>query len=130
MESIKLTEVHKVKLLEMCEALFPESYTKTWDVEGLFDYEPIDHKNFQCFHWFEFCMTKLSSTLALNSAKTDILLDVEWESFIDKTNKAVFKGARHPVDYLYEKFSKLKKQPEKTVHKETLDFDKYKIARK
>lgn len=37
-------------------------------------------------------MTELSSTLAFNSAKTDILLDVEWESFIDKTNKAVFKG--------------------------------------
>ena len=79
MSSIELTSEHKSKLLEMCEALFPE-YTiyevqkanhfgrivntvqgNKWEYNGDDD-EPIDEF---FIHWFEFCMRYLTSKLDL-----------------------------------------------------------------
>ena len=148
MESIKLTEEHKSKLLEMCKALFPEYLEILWDSTNtdnpIFTDDDEDLK-YKCrwsidnnlihflekeswddeenylieIHWFEFCMTHLADKILKNNYFK-----------IGAFSSIVLFKKNHPVDYLYEKFSKLKKQPEKTVHKETLDISKYKIARK
>ena len=88
MKALELTKEHKEKLLEMCKVLFPESYSKTWDIEGLFNYEPINYENFECFHWFEFCTLILSQKLDNFSAN----------DFYD----SLFYS--HPIDYLYKLF--------------------------
>lgn len=130
--SIKLTKEQKDKLLEMCNSLFPEydyfQLNENLLIQGLsqklLDFENRDwfdnyneenkwnidnYNNWELsVHWFEFCVKELSSTLAFSLAKTDILMDFEWESFINKFLEAVFKQSKHPIDYLYTEFKKLK----------------------
>ena len=125
MKNIELTENHKSKLLEMCKKLFPETYSKTWDIEGLFDYEPIDDENFECVHWFEFCMTHLIQKIdnfhsekilkpledkACKEGYPDNWLEIwnerPWIKLWSLTNSGNYK--KHPINYLYEEFKKLK----------------------
>ena len=103
MEPIKLTKEHKAKLLEMCEVLFPNSYSKTWNIDVLIDYEPIDDNNFECFHWFEFCMTHL----AVRFKKFGIEINY-WLMTLPSTHSQWPEQHNHPVDYLYSEFKKIK----------------------
>ena len=127
MKSIKLTDSQKSKLLEMCEALFPE-YTiyevqkanhfgrivntvqgNKWEYNGDDD-EPIDEF---FIHWFEFCIIEIVNELAWRNIKTDILADCEYEDFRMKLITEIFRDKFttekfHIVDYLYEEFKKLK----------------------
>lgn len=115
MTSIKLTEAHKAKLLEMCEKLFPEYF---FDEEGE-DYYiddnniinfliPIKENEFkgEGIHWFEFCMTHLADKmLQLGELPNyDNKLDYEFNSILQSSW-----WESHPVDYLYKEFKKLKK---------------------
>jgi len=121
MTTIQLTEEHKSKLLEMCKVLFPE-YIETYLGVNDYDLEPdgyiyfIKNKNITRIHWFEFCMTHLIEKL-FNSFEED---DEEfYNRYINNgasfygigVNEIIFvmlSSQKHPVDYLYEEFKKLK----------------------
>ena len=99
MKSIQLTEEHKSKLLEMCKILFPEYVIYPADNDGFIEGEqwvgdqnmgedrPVNEFN---IHWFEFCMTHLSEKIDCDLAHNIIYMK------------------KHPIDYLYEEFKKLK----------------------
>lgn len=101
MKNIELTEEHKSKLLEMCKELFPEYKDYKWDVVHCTDdikYNGIlfmykKDGNDDEFHWFEFCMTHLVRELMCKNTKHA---------------QQLFMGLKHPIDYLYEQFLKLK----------------------
>ena len=100
MKNIELTEDHKSKLLEMCKELFPEypdlqfgvkekhNWSKEYLVFGLTGNVPI-------IHWFEFCMTHLCDKVFIHDESLNEFL-------------LTFNVDKHPVDYLYEEFKKLK----------------------
>ena len=104
MKNIELSEKQKDNLLEMCNKLFPETYSKSWDIENLFDYEPIDDENFECFHWFEFCMTHLQNQILTKASELGKSDDLEYDFFSILTDSWY---QSHPVDFLYEEFKKL-----------------------
>jgi len=130
MNPIKLTEEHKTKLLEMCKILFPEYTTIPNDKnpkfltinwftkQGYFIHlmDDYDLKENKMIHWFEFCMTHLIEKL-FNSFEED---DEEfYNRYINNgasfygigVNEIIFvmlSSQKHPVDYLYEEFKKLK----------------------
>ena len=134
MKNIELTENHKSKLLEMCKVLFPEYTTIPNDKnpkfltinwftkQGYFIHlmDDDDLKENKMIHWFEFCMTHLINKISeiedsklgdddydsihvniinLNRKKYDNLCKNILDSWSNK---------KHPVDYLYEEFKKLK----------------------
>ena len=99
MKNIELTEDHKSKLLEMCNKLFWNGCMNKNDFrENNILLIAID-KNYKYnhkilkIHWFEFCMTHLSRVLMCKNTKH---------------MQQLFMGLKHPVDYLYEEFKKLK----------------------
>ena len=113
MKNIELTEEHKTKLLEMCKVLFPEypdlqfgvkekhNWSKEYLVFGLMSDEPI-------IHWFEFCMTHLLDRLHPDNDKQG---KDNWSMDLSDKDYVIFKiivRKRHPVDYLYKEFKKLK----------------------
>jgi len=110
MKSIKLTEEHKEKLLEMCKVLFPK-YTfiewnllgkKAWDAGYLKYYKDSD-KYASFIHWFEFCSIHLcEKILKPNINKMEFFWETNFYATLSKEHK-------HPIDYLYEEFKKLKK---------------------
>ena len=115
MKNIELTEEHKVKLLEMCELLFPEykfirieesANMSAWEYE--FNNLCFSKKSESYFdieiniHWFEFCVTHLFYALYDNWRKEDINCVTDFH--LDLHN---FKT--HPIDYLYKKFKELQK---------------------
>lgn len=122
MDSIKLTEEHKSKLLKMCKKLFPEYLLIDIHKNGLlvlWEELPPSRKWFE-IHWFEFCMTHLAEKV-LNPKKParnqkEIFCNFFWETNINwyyQQNGSLpvisFEtGAKHPIDYLYEEFKKLK----------------------
>lgn len=124
MKSITLTEEHKSKLLEMCNLLFPETKWHFWESndesypDGMIGYNQHiilgKHKEIQPaleMHWFEFCMTHLLYQFLKHS-------DVENLKYFDNvfmfwathnTNSHIIDStSKHPVDYFYEEFKKLK----------------------
>lgn len=131
MESIKLTDAQKDKLLEMCKVLFPEdNFWWEYDMYGRglkqdfndvlcvqhtleepkkgWDNRPIKHKFFN-IHWFEFCMTYLAEKIAKHDRYDDLNLHVDTilACWVNNTEKF---PRKHPVDYLYEKFKKIKNE--------------------
>jgi hypothetical protein len=130
MKAIKLTEEHKSKLLEMCNKLFPEygdvqllkSYCATeYDATGspyLRWYIPFEHNGKKTtklikIHWFEFCMTHLVEKLieVINEYESK-LSDSKREKFFieifEPYELLMSIKDKHPIDYLYEEFKKLK----------------------
>ena len=100
MKNIEINNKQKENLLEMCKKLFPEypdlqfgvkekhNWSKEYLVFGLTGNEPI-------IHWFEFCMTHLANKVFIqDESLNDFLL--------------TFNISKHPIDYLYEEFKKLK----------------------
>lgn len=105
MKSIKLTEKHEEKLLEICNVLFPEyekivfptfvgentggevfkDYISFLNTRGKTEWTEI--------HWYEFCDTTLSVILFP-------MKSWQWKEYLVKNI--------HPVDYLYRQFKLLK----------------------
>jgi hypothetical protein len=104
MKALQLTEEHKVKLLEMCNKLFPEYK----DLNYYKDYIGIGWS--KQIHWFEFCMTWLSHKIIFNSNNKLSACNHNHASLLEST-MSIFYGEKHgihPVDYLYEEFLKIK----------------------
>ena len=114
MKSIELTEEHKSKLLEMCKALFPE-YKRVEITDYQIDIDR-NHSNpvfidlykgeltvpfdIYSIHWFEFCINHLSKKVYTIDGK----VMSGYTYFINNIRYT----KKHPVDYLYEEFKKLK----------------------
>jgi hypothetical protein len=110
MKSIELTEEHKSKLLEMCKILFPKIkwqhydianenninklYPELWVVQNNSEIIPV------YIHWFEFCLTHLVNKINYPDNK------VNNNTLITPTD--ILYDKKHPVDFLYEEFKKLK----------------------
>lgn len=104
---ITLTKRQKQHILIMCRKLFPEfnlCYLEPINDVGLvcFDYTwyngqgaNIIHHTYVYIHWFELCMTHFAARI----------LSPEDMTFYQTTGNFTYK---HPADYLYEKFKKLK----------------------
>lgn len=125
MESIKLTENHKEKLLEMCMKLFPE-YKYWWitcpDLETSLYHVGFSNKKFLSFywgggdiHWFEFCLSYLSKKLAEEYYKQKLYNAYYPHWFAKEIASGINLSPEeekhcelmHPVDYLYQKYKKL-----------------------
>jgi len=106
MKNIELTKEHKSKLLEMCEKLFPEYKYISYDIDivhpgfiSMWKKRILGfHYNGLIIHWFEFCMIHLAFKLCKKDFNTLSL----------NTYSNLIQYNQHPVDYLYEKFKKLK----------------------
>lgn len=112
MKSIILTEEHRIKLLEMCAGLFPETIWFFWldDTCGEMNETHLGYnqtiklgdkthpfKDGLMMHWFEFCILHVFTKLD-NKSKTP-----EWEfSLSDLLCLNI-----HPIDYLYIEFKNL-----------------------
>ena len=119
MNSIQLTSEHKIKLAEMCRALFPEYINlefnnnnlcfltqETFDIALEFETSGVnkdyDFKVSDLYleeydieiHWFEFCMTHLTDKVFTN--------DESYNNFLLSFTNS------HPIDYLYTEFQKIK----------------------
>lgn len=118
MKAIELTEEHESKLLEMIKILFPEYLVPTIQPNGYINIAETEYSSdyIDLIHWFEFCMTHLVDKIFESFEEDD-------EDFYDRyiNNGASFYGVgvseiifvmlnskKHPVDYLYEEFKKLK----------------------
>ena len=127
MNPIQLTDEHKSKLLEMCEALFPEQspfhlglrgeIRKGWGYSRNFLFGKVFSEDGIIIHWFEFCMTYLcEKILNPNPDKPARNLADKFKMFFWETNLYWSNAhlnvnpldSRHPIDYLYEEFKKLK----------------------
>jgi len=116
MKNIELTEEHKSKLLEMCKKLFPEyicwkfGKMKINGDKELWFYDKYDN-NYKIY-WFEFCMTHLvEKILNPNPNNPNRGLQDRFKNFFWETNLYAMKfdkTSKHPVNYLYEEFKKLK----------------------
>lgn len=113
METIKLTKEHKSKLLEICKVLFPEYTEYKWDIihctdcikyNGILFMYKKDGSNDE-FHWFEFC-TKIGHEIF--SRKQFYYQSEEFITFMKIMCLQDKSKLKHPVDYLYEEFKKLK----------------------
>ena len=120
MKNIEINEKQKENLLKMCKVLFPEYVIYPADNDGFIEGEqwvgdqnmgedrPVNEFN---IHWFEFCMTHLIEKLLFINSNNDIFVENSFNKL------SLFKGIifdedenqnKHPVDYLYEEFKKLK----------------------
>ena len=97
MKNIELTENHKSKLLEMGKVLFPEYVEIDFNKSGLLTLwkEKCPSIQWSEIHWFEFCMTHLCDKVFIHDESLNEFL-------------LTFNVDKHPVDYLYEEFKKLK----------------------
>lgn len=121
MRGIKLNDSEIEHLFEMIEKLFPEYGDATFykcshqnaDMLCFFlkenDSDLFDHCNL-FIHWYEFCMTHLVEKI-LNpkpELPSRIIKDEFSEFFWSANLYANNLGGKHPVEYLYEQFKKLK----------------------
>lgn len=120
MQEIELNQKHKVKLLEMCKELFPEhkwSFDNDYREEGMLDCDiHLNIPEFKLFHWFEFSLTHLAEKIIATYITTDKGVRVYKRTLNDDLSNFYIKALSfsrgfekvHPVDYLYEKFKKIK----------------------
>jgi hypothetical protein len=101
MKPIELTKEHKTKLLEMCKQLFPELIAITIEPNGYINAADGEDTYSDLIHWFEFCITHLTTKLYNISHLKD-------ESSIKQLRGYICQEVDHPIDYLYEEFKKLK----------------------
>jgi hypothetical protein len=135
MTPIKLTTEQENKLLEMCKALFPKHFEyymsdergtcKSYNYPWSRDYVLFtDRMGFttMIMHWFEFCMTQLVEKILNPNPEKPLrglqrkFKDFFWETNIYwEKNQASLENnddsqndKKHPIDYLYDEFKKLK----------------------
>lgn len=136
MNAIQLTEEHKARILEMCKILFPKhkfeleviKQSFTWNNTSMNvnaeqhrstelitimieDSGDTDSVNSGIYHWFEFCLTTLAEKIFFNvplkrNAMELYLQFVRQMNIYSHRNDDPF--GRHPIDYIYEEFEKLK----------------------
>ncbi len=127
MVAIELTEKHKKKLLKMVKALFPENYGDSEDTyidsSGVINLWELDSEGLSEgltsleIHWFEFCLTHLAEKVINPKDENDSTIRKNFEEFFihmksyswfiqDPGLRESF--AKHPIDYLYQQFKKLK----------------------
>lgn len=110
MKTIKITEKHKSKLLEMCKVLFPKyNHWKFGSMKISADYElwfyDENNKNYE-IHWFEFCMTHLADKIFKYFF---VNRDGHYMRLYNSINNCIEESEyNHPIDYLYAQFKKLK----------------------
>jgi hypothetical protein len=113
MKAIELTEEHKAKLLEMCNKLFPKHCKFEFFTEDLRFLNEETDEFLTFIHWFEFCMTHLVEKLieVINEYESK-LSDSKREKFFieifEPYELLMSIKDKHPIDYLYEEFKKLK----------------------
>ena len=102
----------------MCNNLFPE-YEKIWfhslrptSVTGYLKTNKTPDCDF-AIHWFEFCMTHLLDSIAFSLVKSDILADMEYETYrqayiIEIMSDKTKENYINPIDYLYSQFKLIK----------------------
>lgn len=114
MNPIELSKEQKDKLLEMCKKLFPDNATWRFDQNTYPRFlEYSDKGNIaKRMHWFEFCINILLREIAEHLTYIpDYGFDPEG---FDKKHKKylkkvlMFDEPKHPVDYLYKEFKKIK----------------------
>jgi hypothetical protein len=102
-----LTQDQKVRLIEMCNALFPEHREITLTKMNTLNFGYTDHgshtsRDMVSVHWFEFCMLKLARKLRGRFETGLAPFDLS-TFYIHTVN-----GLNHPVDFLYPEFKKLR----------------------
>lgn len=136
MNPLEINNEQKIKLEEMIKKLFPEfKWIKVDEhqIDGGFpsvvgvsntNYNPtfvylnetnsVPRDGYRCIPWLEFCLTslqyKLYNILYFRKA-TSLGIDTWNQNLMEKLffHKFVGNGiVRHPIDYLYEEFKKLK----------------------
>jgi hypothetical protein len=131
MKSIQLTKKQRDKLLEMCKALFPE-YTNVYfridskssliyPIEGMVDNNILRMGSFSgeldlSIHWFEFCLTHLAEKIIATYKVNQLTQRIYKRTLNDDLSKFYLESLdfsrgfnkQHPINYLYEKFKKLK----------------------
>lgn len=113
MKKLPITKRQQVKLREMVRVLYPEYDSRLT--------RPIFEKDDVCFvqislktstkynegiHWFEFCL-EICQTLAMEYKQIAIQSNFTYVTVHYKFWNAD-KSKIHPIDYLYQKFEKLK----------------------
>jgi hypothetical protein len=120
MKPIELSKEQQGKLLEMCKALFPE-YEFELEIEPQYDGSDgfiyvADIKLLHLgnyIHWFEFCMTHLIREICILRTNDDLgFCPEEFDALHKKslTKCLMYDNPKHPVDYLYEEFKKLRNE--------------------
>jgi hypothetical protein len=114
-KKLKLTEVQKSRLLEMCNKLFPEYDVRlTYQLHNRkdlfiqFGKKESDKYEFE-FHWFEFCMGDLTNKLYKLFFTAMGEENILWDLLVKESfyTQVLHHKTLHPVDYLYENFKKL-----------------------
>jgi hypothetical protein len=123
MTNLSLTSLQKEMLLEMCKALFPDyniCYFRIDSKSSRVNFKDPDEDEMinnnilrigkygvldLSIHWFEFCMTHLTTRLAQKQLQNGI--DPHFENNCSSVRILNF-AYTHPVDYLYKEFKKLK----------------------
>lgn len=100
MEQLEINDEQKEMLLEMCKTLFPEY--KNIHSHGAFIYFNKGIAPLDSIHWFEFCMTHLTTILynKLNNPNRGFTILYYRGMIIQESD--------HPINFLYEEFKKLK----------------------
>lgn len=114
MNIIEINEEQKEKLLEMCKKLFPEYTFMDWGLcrrEKQLKYYHKEWTSAKFINWFEFCLTHLLREICILCTNKNFGFD-PWD--FDKMMKKsiekclLYDEPKHPIDYLYAEFKKLK----------------------
>lgn len=112
MDSKKVTKEQREKILEMCKYIYKDYYV-SYDANKLYFSEResfvLKIFTFTHIHWFELCSLHLIFDIVYINPN-GITDDCRWEELTDLYCTAVFKDAKHPIDFLYEHYLKNKKQ--------------------
>jgi hypothetical protein len=100
----ELLKIHKVKLLEMCNKLFPE-YCKFEFFTDELRFLAFENDKYLTFiHWFEFCWTNLIQQIYKENTPMERVNNINNFALICYNDFEL----NHPIDYLYEEFKKVK----------------------
>jgi len=109
MKALTLNEVQKLRIIEMCNKLFPKDNIIFWlEPDNMLFNQKSQSKN----HWFELCLKDLAPKLEEIRSKT-IDFNFEWDDAYTIQEICIHvltyhKEYTHPVDFLYDQFKKFK----------------------
>lgn len=108
MVRINLSDDQRTKLLEMCNAMFPNQKHALWLEDDSFFITDYHQENSNTFvesvsiHWFEFCLCHLLPKLKKIGIQPELYVltlpstHIGWDT----------KGVNHPIDYIYQEYDK------------------------
>lgn len=111
MISIQLNKKQEKNLLKMCNKLFSEEGKWFEILDGDIYYSNNGRFPGKSIHWFEFCINNLCREIALKNTEKDFGFDpwdfdLKHKKYLKKM--LMFDNPKHPVDYLYKEFKKIK----------------------